>query len=302
MEVEAPFLSNIALCNNFHQMTEGRYLWFEKSLKAMEAVLGVGITVTDHRGLFHTPAGEIIFPAPRQSHQKFPVCRAGFSERCVAFCRHEMNRVCAQREGAFSKCCWKGVVEMVVPLRWKDEYWGLCTFGPWRSADAQTVEEVPPEFWEHYQALPVWSEDRLEALSALLEAFTRGLVASLAEVNAVSAPPPDRRAEVMGYFRRHAASAEASLEGLAQALRLSRSRTSRLLQGVCGGSFTTLLHRVRIQRARVLLLSTPDKLAAIAEATGFADEYHFSKVFRKTTGMPPGAFRRMHQSRASETE
>ncbi len=277
-------------------METGHYLWFERSLKAMEQVLGVGITVTDYQGLFHTSAGGIIFPAPRQSHQKFPVCRVGFSSKCVDFCRHEMNRAGSQRQGAFLKCCWKGVVEIVVPLRRKDEYWGLCTFGPWRKAGFrwQEVEGVPSGFGRHYEALPVWREEGAAALFALVEAFTRGIVATLAEVNAVPALLPDRRAEIMEYFRRNAASAEASLGGLARSLRLSRSRTSRLLRSLCGGSFTALLHRVRIQRARVLLLSTQDKLAAVAAATGFTDEYHFSKVFRKINGMPPGAFRRLH--------
>jgi len=278
------------------------YSWFEKAVRALEKAVGAGVTVIDNQGLFHTPAGAIIFPKPRQSHRKFPVCDVGFSPRCVAFCRHEMNRVCisggAQRRMAFLKTCWKGVVEIVVPLRWGDEHWGMCYLGPWRAAGFrwEEVGEMPPEYGTHYEALPLWSEGRFEELAPLLEAFGAGIVASLASLNAVASPsPPDRRGEIIDYFRRSSASRDVSLEGLARSLHLSCSRTSRLLRELCHGTFTSLLHEERVRRARVLLLSTDDTLAAIAEATGFADEYHFSKVFRKSTGLPPGGFRRMHR-------
>jgi AraC-like DNA-binding protein len=34
-------------------------------------------------------------------------------------------------------------------------------------------------------------------------------------------------------------------------------------------------------------------LAAIADATGFADQYHFSRRFRRRFGMAPGSYRRV---------
>ncbi|MGH2398120.1 MAG: helix-turn-helix domain-containing protein [bacterium] len=35
--------------------------------------------------------------------------------------------------------------------------------------------------------------------------------------------------------------------------------------------------------------------AEIALATGFAEQSHFSRVFRETVGVPPGAWRREHR-------
>ena len=37
----------------------------------------------------------------------------------------------------------------------------------------------------------------------------------------------------------------------------------------------------------------PQSLAEISLATGFADQSHFTRAFRRITGMSPGAFRRL---------
>jgi AraC-like DNA-binding protein len=56
------------------------------------------------------------------------------------------------------------------------------------------------------------------------------------------------------------------------------------------------LRRLRVERAcRLLRGNTP--LAEIALATGFADQSHFSAVFKRYTGMTPAAYRKMVSGR-----
>ena len=56
-----------------------------------------------------------------------------------------------------------------------------------------------------------------------------------------------------------------------------------------------LLHRWlllrRIERAKILLRGSRP-LAEIAATCGFVDQSHFTKVFARVEGMPPGAWRR----------
>lgn len=52
------------------------------------------------------------------------------------------------------------------------------------------------------------------------------------------------------------------------------------------------LRQRRIERAAELL-STGHGVAEAAEATGFADRYHFTRVFRRTRGLGPGTYRRL---------
>lgn len=166
--------------------------------------------------------------------------------------------------------------------------------GAWRTPGFVSEEAgtLPEEFDALYQVLPRWTQAKFRKLAPLLEAFASGIVSRLAELNAVGQSPLDRAGRILEYLNRHAGSTEAGITGLASELHLSPSRTGRLIQQYFGRSFAALLHEERVRRAKVLLLSTGDKLAAIASATGFGDEYHFSKIFRKLTGQPPGNFRR----------
>jgi AraC-like DNA-binding protein len=52
------------------------------------------------------------------------------------------------------------------------------------------------------------------------------------------------------------------------------------------------VRRQRIERAKQQLRNSRARLAEIAAANGFADQSHFSRLFRHYTGMTPSHFRR----------
>lgn len=58
-----------------------------------------------------------------------------------------------------------------------------------------------------------------------------------------------------------------------------------------GCSVGAYLRLVRVTRAARRMAETDDSLAEIALAAGFADQSHFSNVFRRATGVSPSVFR-----------
>lgn len=82
-----------------------------------------------------------------------------------------------------------------------------------------------------------------------------------------------------------------SLEMMAQRLNISQSRFSIVYKQFFQTSPVKDLNRMRIEKAKVLLLSTPMKMEEIAQISGFKNEYYFSKVFKKMEGIPPGKYR-----------
>ena len=75
----------------------------------------------------------------------------------------------------------------------------------------------------------------------------------------------------------------------ADALAVTPARLSRLLQQVTGRSAKRLiLERVQLEAQR-LLQFTPLAVKEIADALGYADPFHFSKVFKQETGLTPRA-------------
>ncbi len=79
---------------------------------------------------------------------------------------------------------------------------------------------------------------------------------------------------------------------LARACGLSASRLHAAFKAETGLTPAAYLTQVRINRACRLLDLGDAKLAAIAQAVGYRDVFHFSRVFAKNTGSPPSAYRK----------
>jgi AraC family transcriptional regulator len=78
----------------------------------------------------------------------------------------------------------------------------------------------------------------------------------------------------------------------AAAARLSVAHFTRAFGRAMGESPTAYLRRFRVERAQKLMILTDSSLAEIALDCGFADQAHFSRVFRQIVNTTPAAWRR----------
>jgi AraC-like DNA-binding protein len=83
-----------------------------------------------------------------------------------------------------------------------------------------------------------------------------------------------------------------TLDDLAGEAGLSRFYFARAFRDQAGVSPMNYLRRLRVEAAQALILRTPLPLKSIATQVGFADEFHFSRVFHQVTGQAPGALRK----------
>jgi YesN/AraC family two-component response regulator len=65
----------------------------------------------------------------------------------------------------------------------------------------------------------------------------------------------------------------------------------KLFRKTTGLTFTDYLGRVRVEKAKNLLLNPHLRVSEIAYTVGFQSLTHFNRIFRKTTGEAPTAFR-----------
>jgi YesN/AraC family two-component response regulator len=82
-----------------------------------------------------------------------------------------------------------------------------------------------------------------------------------------------------------------SLPQAAEALLISPNYLSRIFSFEMEETFSHYLLEYRIKQAKKLLKESNDKVYEVAEKTGYSDVIHFSKVFKKTTGLSPNQFR-----------
>lgn len=79
---------------------------------------------------------------------------------------------------------------------------------------------------------------------------------------------------------------------VAAQIHLSERHTSRLFQQALGVSIMEYVTNLRIAAASQLLLNRRLSISDVATASGYPDLQHFTTLFKRHTGMPPGAFRR----------
>ncbi|WP_431047229.1 cupin domain-containing protein [Roseateles sp. L2-2] len=82
-----------------------------------------------------------------------------------------------------------------------------------------------------------------------------------------------------------------TLEELAKRVGLSRTALAERFREAMGDTPLNHLRVVRMQRAMQLLAQTRHSLEAVAAAVGYKDAFGFSKVFKRTVGLSPKAFR-----------
>jgi AraC family transcriptional regulator len=99
------------------------------------------------------------------------------------------------------------------------------------------------------------------------------------------------------YMRSHLAQS-LSLEQIAQECGLSRAHFARNFKNSTGVPAHEWLQHARIEHAKLLLARQEQTLSQIALSCGFADQSHFTRVFKNVIGMAPGMWRRMSRCSA----
>jgi len=86
-----------------------------------------------------------------------------------------------------------------------------------------------------------------------------------------------------------------TLQHISDRFYLSREYISRRFKQEFGENISDYIARVRIEKAKQLLLSPNLRIAQIAEIIGYQDEKYFSKVFKKMVGQSPNEYRKKHE-------
>lgn len=83
-----------------------------------------------------------------------------------------------------------------------------------------------------------------------------------------------------------------TLQDIADRFFLSREYISRKFKQEFKENLSDYIGRIRIEKAKLLLLNPECKISQAAMQVGYQDEKYFSKVFKKMTGMTPGEYRK----------
>ncbi|OUN21073.1 hypothetical protein B5G34_12000 [Flavonifractor sp. An82] len=105
--------------------------------------------------------------------------------------------------------------------------------------------------------------------------------------------------EAIGYMSAHCARA-LPLAEVADYVGYSPSHFSKVFKEEMGCGFRAYLNQLRVERSRVLLLSSNLSISEICERCGFEDPSYHCKVFKKLIGVTPDKYRK--QSRRIDAQ
>lgn len=98
--------------------------------------------------------------------------------------------------------------------------------------------------------------------------------------------------KAIAYVQNNYASQNLSLKAVAKGIYISSSYLSRQFKQEKGCSMTEYINRVRIERAKELLLETQKTNDDIANNVGYKDRSYFCKVFKQIVGVTPNEYRK----------
>jgi AraC-like DNA-binding protein/mannose-6-phosphate isomerase-like protein (cupin superfamily) len=81
------------------------------------------------------------------------------------------------------------------------------------------------------------------------------------------------------------------LNDISQELCVSSNYINSVFKLVTGKTIIHYVEEFKVKKAKEMLLSTEYKVSAIANELGYYDQYHFSKIFKKETGLSPTQYR-----------
>jgi two-component system response regulator YesN len=84
------------------------------------------------------------------------------------------------------------------------------------------------------------------------------------------------------------------LEDIADIVSLNPVYFSVLFKKETGTNFSAYLVNVRLEKAKEMLSSTNETIAAVGESVGYKDSRYFSQIFTKTVGVKPVLYRKLH--------
>jgi Response regulator containing CheY-like receiver domain and AraC-type DNA-binding domain len=231
------------------------------------------------------------------------------SRSCAACLQTQQKLAERARESAQSVTCAHGMTDTAVPVRLGDKLIGFLQTGQVfrakpteaqfdRSAKLAAEWGVPVErerLHEAFFSTRVVSNKQHSSVVKLLSIFAEHLAMVsnriFVEQQNSELPVITRAKE---YIQQNQAD-DLSLGQVAKAVNTSTFYFCKLFKKAIGVNFTEYVSRIRVEKAKNLLLNPNLRVSEIAYEVGFQSLTHFNRVFKKLMGRSPTDYRDQFQ-------
>ncbi len=241
----------------------------------------------------------------KKTENPFCLLMAEQNRACAACLETQQKITEAQGVGPRTVKCFAGLCDTGVPVSVGDEVLGFLQTGqiftqkPTRAQFNKLSAQLVDWGWkvdlrkleEAYFQTRVITPKQYESVLRLLTIFAQhlALVSNQLLVSRANAEPP-AISRAKQFIEEHQAE-EISLGDVAKAVNTSTFYFCKMFKKTTGLNFTDYLSRVRVEKAKNLLLNPNMRISEVAFAAGFQSLSHFNRVFRRIAGESPTSFR-----------
>jgi AraC-like DNA-binding protein len=241
----------------------------------------------------------------KRSENRFCAMMAESNSTCAA-CLRVQQRLCdGAKERPCTATCDFGLSDSAVPVRLGERLLGYLQTGqvfrkrPGKAHFARVLDLVSRSGSsvdrEHlksaYFQTRVLPPKRYEAVVSLLEVFSKHLASVSNQIlirRQQAEPVMVSRAK---QFIEENQTEKLSLAQVARAVNASSFYFCKTFRKATGVHFTAYVSRVRIERAKHLILNPNLRISEVAYEVGFQSLTHFNRVFKKLVGQSPSQYR-----------
>ncbi len=252
-------------------------------------ILAAVKTLTGCHAIYRTNNERLRLPAEYSLHYG-PVCEKLKIEtqlKCNIDCVQKVNRRAQNKQAIYLKKCHAGVFELVIPVFSTMGLEGCFLLGPMRRAKSRLAYH---KLIAEYEKLPLYNKEAVAGAGKLLKVFAEFMGNTAGEIEAGKTEGENKINKALALVNARIKSGIKAYE-VAKACGLSQWYFLHLFKRKTGMSFTNYVKRMRLEKAKTLLVCTGLKIISIMEETGYVNENIFYLAFKKYTGTTPGNFR-----------
>jgi AraC-like DNA-binding protein/ligand-binding sensor protein len=227
------------------------------------------------------------------------------SNRTCAACLQVQKEMQDPGLGARTVTCFAGLCDSAVPVRAGEKVIGYLQTGQvaLRKPNAVQFNRITQQLvdWgvtvdltqlkDAYYHSRTLAPQQYSAMVKLLEIFASH-ISTLA--NEIVVQEEEAESPMIRRARAYILANQADpidLDKVAQAMHVSTFYFCKMFKKATGLTFTDYLSRVRVEKAKTLLLNPHLRISEIAYDVGFQSLTHFNRMFRKIVGESPTAYR-----------
>lgn len=263
-------------------------------------------TVSTGLPLSLTPAESWHLAYQGQSQQS-PFCQmlAQQSHACAACLRTQQRIADATSKAARTTECVHGLTETAVPVRAGELLFGFIRTGqvfrrpPTRQAFARVLKQLADwnvtldtgKLRRAFFATRVVSPAQYRAHVGLLHFLAEHLSLLSNRIRLQRTHTENPIVSQAKQFMEQNYAQPLTLHIVAEAVNTSACHFCKVFKRVTGINLTVYLSRLRVEKAKNLMLNPHYRISEVAFAAGYGSLTHFNRVFKRATGLQPKEYR-----------